>query len=125
MSTAPFMGRPRSVSGVKLVGDRLVRVLYLYENGTSAQKPNAVVTGVVVNADHQWKTLQTYVDKLIDEYVPLERRRNSVFHATDLFHGSGPIFDRRNYPKERRWEALKKLVGIPAKFGVPIVYGYF
>jgi hypothetical protein len=119
-----FRGRRRSLSGVELVGDWLVRFVYLDESGISANERIAVVAGAIVNADHQWKVLQQYVDGLIEEYVPHEKRRGFVLHATHLFHGSGPIFDRRIYPQERRWEALKKLIGIPAKFRVPIVYGY-
>jgi hypothetical protein len=101
-----------------------VRFVYLDESGISANERIALVAGAIVNADHQWKVLQEYVDGLIEEYVPHERRRGFVFHATHLFHGSGPVFDRRIYPQERRWEALKKLIGIPAKFLVPIAYGY-
>jgi hypothetical protein len=116
--------RPRSLSGVKINGERLVRFVYVDESGISVNEPVVVVAGVIINADLQWRAVEKHVSQLIDEYVPEEHRKGFVFHAKDLFHGSGLIFDRRKYPLERSREALKDLLSIPRKFLLPVVYGY-
>jgi hypothetical protein len=116
--------RLRSLSGVKINGERLVRFVYVDESGISVNEPVIVVAGVIIDADLQWRAVEKYVSQLIDEYVPEEHREGFLFHAKDLFHGSGLIFDRRKYPLERSREALKELLSIPRKFLLPVVYGY-
>jgi len=111
------------LSGVELDGDCLVRLVYLDESGTSVNEPFTVVAGVIIDADKQWKSVADYINELIDEYVPKEFRNGFVFHAKDLFHGS-KVFDPRQYPPERRREALRKFVEIPSKFRLPTIYGY-
>jgi len=100
-----------------------MRLVYLDESGTSTNETVTVVAGVIVDPDKQWKAVEAYVDELIQEYVPEKDRAGFVFHATDLFHGS-KIFNPRTYPPARRFEALKKLIGIPATFRLPIVFGF-
>ena len=120
------MSRPLSLCGVELYGDSLVRFVYLDESGISVNESVAVVAGVIVNADLQWKAVEKYLAELIDEYVPPERREGFVFHAKDLFHGTGrTIFDRRTFPLPRAHEALKKILAVPALFSLPVVCGYF
>lgn len=115
---------PCSLSGVRVEGTKLVRLVYLDESGISVHEPVTVVAGVVINADQHWMRVDDYVRDLIDEYVPKEHRDGFIFHAKDLFHGSGLVFDKRKYPIEKSHEALLKLVSIPATFQIPIVSGH-
>jgi hypothetical protein len=97
----------------------------LDEAGISNPKhePFVVVAGILVNADSQWKMLEKYLSDIADDLVPHDKRENFVFHAMDLFHGSG-AFDRDKWPKEKRWEILDYLIEIPDKFKLPIVAGF-
>lgn len=116
---------PRSLSGVKLHGNNLSLHIYIDETGISAKEKVAVVAGVIVDPDRQYLEVSEEINKLIAEFVPSEHRRNFSFHAKDLFHGTGRTpFDRRTYPPERAREALKRLVIIPAKFCLPVVFGF-
>jgi hypothetical protein len=115
--------RPRSISGVELQGDNLVRLIYADESGISIHEKITVVAGVIIDADKQWISVKRAIDALINEYVPEEHRRDFVFHAKDLFSGA-KIFDRNKYPIERAHEALKKLLSVPGQMRLPIVYGF-
>lgn len=84
-----------------------------------------VVAGVIIEADSQLEDVERYVLDLIDEYVPEQYREGFAFHGKDLFHGSGRTpFDRRHFPLETAHGILKPLLMIPAKFLLPIVYGF-
>lgn len=102
-----------------------MRFAYVDEAGISnrAQEPFAVVAGVIVHADLQWKMLEKYIRDMVDEHVPSEKRDGFVFHATELYSG-GKTFDRQTWPKDRRWAILDELVSIPAKFDMPVVWGF-
>lgn len=116
--------RPVSLSGVKIGGENLVRFVYLDESGISIHERFTVVAGVVIHADFQWKAVESHIEELINEYVPIEHRKGFVFHAKDLFHGAGTVFDRRKFPLERAHDALEKLVSTPSYHRLPIVYGW-
>jgi len=111
------------LSGVKIDGESLVRFVYVDESGISIHESVTVVAGIIVNADLQWKAIERHLDALITKYVPPEHRHGFVFHAKDLFHGSGKVFDRKKYPIERSREALKEILMIPIRFYLPLVYG--
>jgi len=101
-----------------------VRFIYLDESGIS-KEATTVVAGVIVNADFQYKRIEKHVSDLVTKYVSEERRPGFIFHAKDLYHGTGrTLFDRRTFPLDRAREALKELLAIPSKFGLPVVYGY-
>lgn len=117
--------RPRSISGVKLDGEKLVRLVYIDESGISVNESVAVVAGVVIDADSQWKAVERHLSELTEKIVREEDREGFVFHATDLFHRSGEVFgNRKKYPIEHCHEALKALLNVPAKFRLSVVYGY-
>lgn len=101
-----------------------MRSVYLDESGISANESIVVVAGVVVDADRQWLALRQYIDGLIKDYVPPEHQDGIVFHATDLFHGSGPVFGRHIYPAERAHEVLRHLLKAPEIFDLPVVFGH-
>ncbi|HEY6207083.1 MAG TPA: DUF3800 domain-containing protein [Chthoniobacterales bacterium] len=119
------MSRPCSLSGVGLCGDSLVRHIYIDESGVSTNDKVLVIAGVVIDPDRQYLEVANEINKLILEFVPVDRRNNFAFHAKDLFHGTGRTpFDRRTYPRERARQALRQLVSIPARFCLPIVFGF-
>lgn len=101
-----------------------MRFVYVDESGISSKERVTVVAGVIVNADEQLKLVEQHVENIIAEYVPEEYRKGFSFHATDLFHGGGRIFDRRHYPLERSHEILRKLLRVTGELRLPIVYGY-
>jgi len=119
---SPFVTVPRSLSEAELEGDRLVRFIYADESGISLKEPAAVVVGVIIHADSQWKAAQTQILSLIEEFVPANQRSGFYFHAKDLYHGTGKIF--KTYPRERAIEALKRLVAIPRTLKLPVAVGY-
>jgi hypothetical protein len=103
----------------------LSRSIYLDESGISVNESVTVVAGVIVNDDLQWENVERQIEELISEYVLPENQNGFVFHAKDLFFGSGKVFgDRNKYPPERSREALKRLLGITVKAGLPIVCGH-
>jgi hypothetical protein len=67
--------------------------------GNPKHEPWVVVAGVAVHADDQWRSLEQYLTTMADDFVPSHQRDGFVFHAKDLFHGSG-VFDRAKWPKK-------------------------
>ena len=102
-----------------------MRTIYLDETGISVNDPIALVAGVIINEDEQWKSVETAVYELIDKYVPEEHRDGFSFHAKDLYHCSGKVFDhkRTGYPRERARAALRELLSVPRRFGLPVSVG--
>jgi hypothetical protein len=115
-----FSGGSRSLA--PLGGELLVRFVYVDEAGISAKEPHAVVAGIVVHADNEWKLLEASLRGLVSKYVPGADPSKFIFHAKDLFHGE-KLFPRDKWPKELRWEILERLVSLPREFGMPIVLG--
>lgn len=101
-----------------------MRFVFVDESGISAKERVTVVAAVIVNADKELKAVEERVESIIAQYVPEKYQEGFSFHATDLFHGGGRIFDRRHYPLEISHEILKKLILVTGEFRLPIVYGY-
>ncbi len=61
-----------------------MRLAYLDESGTGKieHEPYAVVAGVIVNADRQYKAIEQYLAAMADQYLPL-RTTDAVFHARE------------------------------------------
>ena len=99
-------------------------MVYVDEAGISNLKdePFVVVAGIIVHVDHQSLAVEKYLATMIEQHIHPDHREGFVFHAKDLFHGSG-AFMRDDWPKDVRWEILRELVSVPAKFGMPIVAG--
>jgi hypothetical protein len=100
-----------------------VRFIYLDEAGTSANEPVAVVAGVIVNADQQWKVLEAHLGGVCANYIPEQDRKGFVFHATELFSG-GKYFDRSRWPLAIRLEILRAILSVRARLGVSVSVGY-
>jgi hypothetical protein len=96
-----------------------VRLIYLDESGISASESVAVVAGIIVNDDRQWKIVEKRIHELIRDYAPGEPGPNFAFHATDIFSGR-KLYKRPAYPLEKAIELLKALVSIPREFELPI-----
>lgn len=114
----------RALGGGALDGDRLVRFVYLDESGIGNVKQErfVVTVGVIVQADTHWKALEQYLLSLVEEVIRPEDRHDFYFHATDLFHGTKTTH-RNIYPKELRWDVLRRLCSVVEKFQLPVVVG--
>ena len=117
--------KPRALGGARLVGDRLMRMVYLDEAGISNPKhePFVVVAGPIIHADRKWKAVEAHLNGMADKYAEPKDRERFVFHATEIFSGGG-FFPREKWPKEVRWAILDELVQIPAAFNLPIACGW-
>jgi hypothetical protein len=100
-----------------------LRIAYLDEAGisNSVQEPYLVVAGVILQADEHWRPLEEHFRAMARRYLPDDP--NPLFHAMDIFHGTGK-FPRAEWPRERRWHLLSELAEIPRKFELPIVFGF-
>jgi hypothetical protein len=110
-----------------LCGENLVRIGFLDESGRSRGEPIIVVAGPVVHGDRTYRKLVACLRDLASEFLPEADRKGFVFHAKDIFHGSGSYFKPRrgDWPWERRLPILKALADIPRRFGLPITFGSF
>ena len=108
-----------------IMGNNLVRLAYIDEAGIGnpSQEPFLVVAAVLVHGDVQWQPLESYINGLIEHYIPEEKREGFVFHALELFSG-GRFFDRETWPKNKRWEILEAIIQIPAHFDLPVSFGF-
>ena len=91
-----------------------MRLIYVDEAGISSitQEPFLVVAGVIVDADKQFKSVQAYLDELVEKHIPKDRRDGFAFHAMELFHGT-KRFNREFWSFEKRLEILDDLAAIP------------
>ncbi|HEU0048014.1 MAG TPA: DUF3800 domain-containing protein [Nitrososphaera sp.] len=119
------MSGPLSLSGAEIEGQLLVRYIYADESGISANEQILVVAGVIIHSDSQWDPVERQILSLVDKYVSEEHRHGFIFHATELYHGSGKIFGHRDqYPLDKSHEVLKGLLSIPSMFWLPVVFGF-
>lgn len=118
------MSSLRSFGGGELRGDKLVRMIYMDEAGISNNGVENVVVmaGCILHMDSQWTPLRERFGELADKYVPAEHRDRFVFHAKDIWHGSGIVFNRDTYEGDRR-QVLLDLCRAIAEFEIGIVYG--
>jgi hypothetical protein len=102
-----------------------MHLVYLDEAGISneLQEPYLVVAGVIVDADKKWRPLEEYFRKLTLEYFPKHVGHPVVFHAKDIWHGSG-LFDRNKWKLTKRLKLLHRLSKVPREFDLPIVMGH-
>jgi hypothetical protein len=92
------------------------------EAGISSREPIVLVVAIIVDADRRWKRLESRIHEIAAERgIDPEQ---IVFHAKDLFHGTG-LFPRDKWPLKERLDILRKLVSIPHQFNIPFAYGFF
>lgn len=110
----------RALGGGPLLGDKLVRIVYVDETGHSAKEPVVIVAGLILDPDKQWRELADRIRALVSEEVPEEFRPGFIFHATDLMYGGRY---RRAWADEARWATLEKLLSIPRELRIPVCLG--
>ncbi len=115
----------RALGGGPLIGDILARNAYIDEAGIAnqQQEPIVVVAGVIVHADTQWRPLHEHFLSLMQQFVPVSQQEGFVFHAKDIWHGSGKIFAREKWEGRDRRDVLRALVSTISKFQLPVVWG--
>jgi Protein of unknown function (DUF3800) len=115
--SAPALG------GIPLEGQKVVRFAFLDEGGISKHEPYAVVAGVMVHGDEQLVPLENELERLKRKYIPAEFRADFVFHAKEIWSGTGKIFgDRNSWPLDRRLLILRDLARVPRRLDIPIVH---
>lgn len=112
--------RPCSLTGNSLEGTSPVRLIYLDESGLAKER-FLVEAGVIVEADAPYAAVAEYLKALIAEFIPEEQRFRFAFHATKIFSGKKP-YDK--FSLEKRIEMLSRILEIPGRFQLPVVYGY-
>jgi len=115
----------KSIAGVPLVGNKLVRLTYLDDAGlfNAKQEPFIVIGGVMIDADRQMIPVEDHIQELVWKHIPEKDWVGFAFHASDLWHG-GPYFKRDNWPLKKRLEILAELAEIPRQFGLVMVAGF-
>lgn len=111
-----YNGRSSAFFGGPLLGDKPVRFIFVDEAGTSAKEAVTVVVGLIAGADEHVMTAEALVDEVLDT-VPLETKKNFVFHATEVF---GSIKYRDGWSLTERLEFLKQMMRIPFRTGMAI-----
>ncbi len=101
-----------------------MRIAFLDEAGRSRGEPIIVVGGVIINGDRSYLALERDLRGVAEQFLPAGDQRDFVFHAKDIFHGTGYFKDRRVWPRERRAPILTTLASIPRKHGLPVVFGH-
>jgi hypothetical protein len=110
-----------------LFGHNLVRLLYLDDAGTDQHAPFLCVAGVMIHGDYEWPEVERRIVALIDKYIPESDQLGFVFHATDIFHGSG-YFDRRKpewADEGRRENLLNEMANIIDELSLPVVFATY
>jgi hypothetical protein len=111
-----------ALDGGPLAEGHLVRLIYTDEAGTSAREPVCVVSGVIVHADEELRTVQRELERAIWQGVPSQYQGNFVFHATEVFSG-GRHIDRDVWPFADRLDFLKAILCLPFVHDLPIFLG--
>lgn len=100
-----------------------MRFAFLDEGGISQHEPWVVVAGVLVHGDEQLIPLEKELERLTKKYIPKEQQPGFVFHAKEIWSGTGKIFgDRERWTLDSRLRILRDLARIPRKLDIPIVH---
>jgi hypothetical protein len=98
-----------------------VRLIYVDEAGTSGSphEPVAVVVGVLVDGDTQFKPVAQEIYSTFLKWVPKDLQGSYIFHATDVFSGR----KHKDWPLETRIGLLKDMMSLPMRMYLPMVVG--
>jgi hypothetical protein len=102
----------------------VVRIAFLDEAGRSRNEPIIVVAGIIVHGDRTYRELESRIRSIVNSFIPEADRDAFIFHAADIFHGTGYFKDRNKWPRELRWEKLHELASLPRILGMPVVFGH-
>jgi hypothetical protein len=118
----------RALGGGRLMGKRLMRLVYMDEAGISnaRDEPLAIVSAVIVDADKKLVQVERQLEKLVEKHIPAESRDGFIFHAKELFNGGGKVFKRNcpEWPLEKRLAIADDLAKIPKNFRLPLAIGH-
>jgi hypothetical protein len=122
------IGGPKSLTGDCLLGEMVMRLVYVDEAGISnrVQEPFLTVAGVIVHADKDLIAVERQLDKLVEKHIPSEYHDGFVFHAMEIFNGGRKPFDRDDpdWPLSRRLKIAEDLAAIPARFRLPLALSF-
>jgi hypothetical protein len=105
-----------------------VRVIYSDEagRGNLTSDPHFVVACAITHPDTQWHHLRQHYTELANDVFDLREVEESfdeyVFHAMDVWHGSGD-FPRNRFSLRERMQIMTRLSQVPAHYKVPICLG--
>lgn len=127
MSSA-FENRGRALGGAQLVGNRVVRFVYMDETGTNKTDTHTVVVGLVVHADSQLIPIETAVDEVISDYIPEGDREDFFARGSDIYGGNGYFKGKsdegQEYPFGRRLQMLCDLASLVSEYGLTVLQGH-
>lgn len=117
----------RALGGGELIGEKLVRLVYVDEAGIGnpKQEPWLVVGAALVDADKKLVQLRAELDKIVERLVPAKGRDGFVIHAKELFHGGKQV--PRNdpeWPLPLRMDIVEAVCKLPRKLQLPICFGF-
>jgi hypothetical protein len=72
-----------STSGIPLEGDKLVRITYMDESGSSRRDPIVVEAGVIIHGDDQVIPVEEHLEGLVEKHIPEDKREGFYFHAAE------------------------------------------
>ena len=83
----------------------------------------------VHHADEIRRCIHEEIFQSIERHIPAEYREGFVFHAHELFNGTGKVFDSKDpqnprWPIERRLKIADDLAAVPKKFDLPLAFGW-
>lgn len=122
-------GRWLAFGGGSLCEGKTVRLVYMDEAGISQHEPFTVVSAVIVHGDSALNAVENHLDRLVERHIPSHQREGFIFQAKHLFGGvpgAEKPFGRDNpeWTLERRLGIARDLAAIPAKFKLPVAYGW-
>jgi hypothetical protein len=123
MTLAFDAGAWRSISGVRLEGSKLTRIVYLDESGLEPRHPTLVVAAVIVHADTQMGPLEDGLQEIIDKNVAEKNRPGFVLHAADLFYGNKKHLPEEIWAENIRLKMLRGVLELPAKIRLQLCFG--
>lgn len=100
-----------------------MRIIYIDEAGISTSEPVAVVVGVIIDADKDWKNLNSYMGELIKSYIPADQQDGFVFHAKDVSAGNKIFANTELWPKDLRQDLIKEVLYARSILGFSAVIG--
>lgn len=104
----------------------MARIAYIDEAGIAnpQHEPTVVVAGIIMHVDTEWRPLHDHFNGLVERFVPEGKREGFVFHAKDIWHGEGEVFDRELWKNRDRRDVLRAICETVTKFKLPIVWGH-
>ena len=94
-----------------------MRIAYFDDAGTSSeeQEPFAVVGGVLIHGDREWRAIEADMKHIIEQQVPQSLQANFYFHATHLFSDHGSF--KQLITPEQRFQILRESLALSLNSG--------